>query len=944
MGIYVNNQLTYTVNGSRLDTSLPFDPGTYQTVVEEWDYCGGATYTPIPIQVNVAAAGVVVTSPTSGGTYGSSVPYAATAQSACPSGIAAMGIYVNNQLSYVTYSSSLNTSLALNPGSYSTVVQDWDNCGGSSFTPVSINVVAQQAGVNVTSPAANSTVSSPVTYTASASSPTCSSGIAAMGIYVNNQLSYVTYSSSLNTSLVLNPGSYSTVVQEWDNCGGSSFTPVSINVGSQQAGVNVTSPVANTTVSSPVTYTASASSPTCSSGVAAMGIYVNNVLTYVTYATTLNTQIALGQGPQHTVVEEWDNCGGAQFATVDLNVSTVSTGKSIISIALSPNPATATMGSTTQFKATATYSDNSTADITSTATWTVANTAVASINGSGLALANAAGSTSVTATLNGTSGKVPFTATIPAGSAVNIPTWHVDSNRSGLNAGEIALGSSNVSPGTFGKLFSYRVDGYVYGEPLLMSNVTINGGTHNVVYVATEHDSVYAFDSDNYGTGAPLWKVSLLNPGESPVVTNVIQPFQGVTSTPVIDPATNTIYVVSEQMASNGSSSFRLNALDITTGAQKLGGPVTISASVPGSNADAVNGVVSLTTSCTQRAALLLANNSIYIGFGNCHSGWLLAYNAQTLAQTGVFNASPNLNGEGKYGGAGGVWMSGGGPVADSAGNIYIVTGNGPWDGQTSFSDSVLKFNATLQLEDYFTPADYQFMNCDDADLAAGGLMLIPGTTEVIAGGKMGEMHVLNTNRLGGEQAGNAGALQTLLFEGDISAPYASTCTDSTGTHTAYISSYEIFGTSAYFNGSVYLGVEPTSPNISSGIRQFTLSGGMLGPGAISSPGLQLYTPGITPFISANGTSQGILWMIDPGQPLQNGGKNPPTSAVLRAYDATNLSSELYDSNVNSGDIPGYGIKFTSPVVGNGKVYISTGHDLTTVANPQGEIDVYGLK
>src|SRR6185503_1952217 len=142
------------------------------------------------------------------------------------------------------------------------------------------------------------------------------------------------------------------------------------------------------------------------------------------------------------------------------------------------------------------------------------------------------------------------------------------------------------------------------------------------------------------------------------------------------------------------SSSFRLNALDITTGAQKLGGPVTISASVPGSNADAVNGVVSLTTSCTQRAALLLANNSIYIGFGNCHSGWLLAYNAQTLAQTGVFNASPNLNGEGKYGGAGGVWMSGGGPVADSAGNIYIVTGNGPWDGQTSFSDSVLKFNA----------------------------------------------------------------------------------------------------------------------------------------------------------------------------------------------------------------------------------------------------------
>lgn len=884
-------------------------------------------------------ADVVVSSPTSGASVSSPVRYVATGTAAaCAQGVAAMGIYVNNQLTYTVNGSQLNTSLSFNPGTYQTVVQEWDYCGGSTYVPISIQVTAA-AGVVVTSPVNGATYTSSVPYAATARS-TCSSGVAAMGIYVNNQLTYTAYSSSLNTSLTLNPGAYNTVVQEWDYCGGSSFTPVSINVVSQQAGVHVTAPVPNSTVSSPVTYAASATSPTCSSGVAAMGIYVNNVLTYVTYATTLNTQIALGQGPQHTVVEEWDNCGGAAFTTVDLNVST---GKSITSIAVSPNPATAMMGSTMQFKATATYSDSSTADITSTATWSVANAAVATINGSGLALANAAGSTSVTAALNGIKGNTPFTATIPAGSAVNVPTWHGDSSRSGLNAGEIALGSSNVSPGTFGKLFSYLVDGYVYGEPLLMSNVTISGGTHNVLYVATEHDSVYAFDSDNYGKGAPLWQVSLLKPGETPITAGVIRPFQGVTSTPVIDPATNTIYVVSTQTASNGASAFRLNALDITTGAQKFGGPVTISASVPGTNADAVNGVVSLTTSCTQRAALLLANNSVYIGFGNCHSGWLLAYNARTLAQTGVFNASPNLNGEGTYGGAGGVWMGGGGPAADSAGNIYITTGNGPWDGHSSFSDSVLKFNATLQLEDYFTPADYQFMNCYDADLASGGLMLIPGTTEALVGGKTGRMYLVNTSNLGKEQAGDAGALQTLFFEGDISAPYSSSCTDSSGVHTANISSYEIFGTSAYFNGAVYLGIEPTSPNVPSGIRQFTLSGGMLGPGAITSPGIQQYTPGTTPFISANGTSQGILWMIDPGQPLQNGGKNPPTSAVLRAYDATNLSKELYNSSVNSGDIPGYGIKFTSPVVGNGKAYISTGHDLTTVANPQGEIDVYGL-
>ena len=891
-------------------------------------------------------ADVVVSSPTNGATVSSPVHYIATGTSStCGSGVAAMGIYVNNQLTYTVNGSQLDTILSFNPGSYYTVVEEWDNCGGATVTPVSIQVVAGGgSGVQVTSPSNGGTFPSPVPYVATARS-SCASGVAAMGIYVNNQLTYTTYTSSLNTSLSLSPGSYYTVVQEWDNCGGSTFTPVNINVSSQtQTGVHVTSPTAGSTVSSPVTYVASATTATCSSGVAAMGIYVNNNLTYVTYTSSLNTQLSLNSGPQHTVVEEWDNCGGAAFTTVDLNVAGGSGGKSITSIAVSPNPATAPMGANTQFKATATYSDNSTGDITSTAQWTVANTAVASIDNSGLALANAAGSTTVTATLNGVSGNAPFTATVPANSAVNIPTWHADSSRTGLNAGEIALSSSNVSPAKFGKLFSYGVDGYVYGEPLVMSNVNINGATHNVVYVATENDSVYAFDSDNYGTGVPLWRVSLLNQGDTPITGGVIKPIQGVTSTPVIDPATNTIYVVSAQTASNGSSTFRLNALDITSGAQKFGGPVTIKASVPGTNQESVNGVVTLTTSCTQRAALLLANNSIYIGFGNCHSGWLLAYNAQTLAQTGVFNSSPNLNGEGRFGGAGGVWMSGGGPVADSAGNIYIVTGNGPWDGKTSFSDSVLKFDATLHLKDYFTPADYQFMNCDDADLAAGGLMLMPGTSELVAGGKMGILHLLNTTNLGKEQPGNAGALQNLLFDGDISAPYAATCTDTSGDHTANISSYEILGTSAFFNGSVYLGIQPTSPGIPSGVRRFTLSGGTLAPAEYSSPAIQQNMPGITPFISANGNSGGVVWMIDPGLPLQNAGNHPPTSATLRAYDAGDLTKELYDSSMNSGDAPGYGIKFTSPVAANGKVYISTAHDLTTSSNPQGEIDVYGLK
>jgi hypothetical protein len=498
-----------------------------------------------------------------------------------------------------------------------------------------------------------------------------------------------------------------------------------------------------------------------------------------------------------------------------------------------------------------------------------------------------------------------------------------------------------VAPKTFGKLFSYSLDGYAYGEPLVMSGVTINGAKHNVVYVATEHDSVYAFDANSYGSGAPLWHTSLLKSGEAPV-NGTIKPFQGVTSTPVIDPATNTIYVVSEQTPSSAGSPFRLNALDITTGAQKFGGPVAIHGSVPGTNSTAVNGVVSLPASCIQRAALLLASGNVYMGFGSCHEGWLLAYNAKTLAQVGEFSISPNLSGEGQYASAGGVWMGSGGPVADSAGNVYVSTGNGPWDGKTAFSDSILKFSPTLKLEDYFTPDNYAYLNCNDGDLAAGGVMLIPGSTTIIGGGKRGKMYLVNTANMGKEQANDAGAMQALFWEPDLSAPYSSSCTDASGTHASQSSSYEIYGTSAYFNGSVYLGATPLTPTTPAGVREFVYTGSKLTYGAETKPSIQEHSRGTTPFISADGNANGILWMVDNGLPLQL--NTSPTKATLRAYDANDLGTELYDSSQNSADVPGYGIRFGSPVVADGRVFFSTGHDLPTVASPKGELDVYGLK
>jgi Bacterial Ig-like domain (group 2) len=797
------------------------------------------------------------------------------------------------------------------------------------------------ASVTVTSPKSGAIVTSPVPYIATATTTTCAKGVASMGIYVNNKLTYVVNAATMNTTLSLAAGSYGTVVEEWDKCGGASYTKVPIKVssggGGGTSGVTVTAPLANSTVTSPVSYVATATS-SCAKGVASMGIYVNNKLVYVVNATTLNTSLTLANGPEHTVVEEWDKCGKAAYTTINLTV-TPST-KTLTAIAVTPSNANVTVGGQEQFDAVATYSDNSTADVTSTASWAVANTGVATITSAGLATGVAVGSTQVTASLSGITGSDGLTVKpVTSSGGVNVPTWHFDNGRSGWNNKETSLSPGNVSSKTFGKLFSYLVDGYAYAEPLLMSNVTINGATHNVLYVATEHDSVYAFDADN-GSGTPLWHVSLLQSGETPITAGTIQPFQGVTSTPVIDPASNTMYVVSAQRTASGAT-FRLNALDIATGAQKFSGPKLIQASVPGTNATAVNGVVSLPQGCIQRAALLLANGNVYIGFGSCHSGWLLAYDAHTLAQTGVFNASPNLDGEGQFASAGGIWMGSGGPVADSAGSVYVSTGNGPWDGKTAFGDSILKLSPTLQLEDYFTPNDYQFLNCHDGDLAAGGLLLIPGSSNLVGGGKNGKLFLVNTANLGQEKASDTGAVQTIFFESDLSAPYSATCTDASGDHTTQSNSYEIFGTAAFYNGSIYLGVTPTTPTVPAGIREFVYSG-KLSYGAETAPSILQGARGTTPFVSSDGSANGILWMIDTGQPLQ--ASTTPTKSTLRAYDANDLGAELYDSGENAADVPGFGIKFTSPVVANGKVYISTGHDLTTVTNPQGEIDVYGLK
>jgi Big-like domain-containing protein len=809
------------------------------------------------------------------------------------------------------------------------------------------------AAVTVSSPKSGSTVTSPVKYVATATAPTCSKGIGAMGIYVNNKLVYTVHKNELSTEITLAKGVQNTVVEEWDKCGHpGQYVKIKLTV----------------TAESGPTVTIVANPPSIAPG-------GSSTLT-VTAANATRVVVAGSDGSKYTLEDNGGKKLVSPTASATYTATATGTGgktktskatvtvTTLTSITVSPGSASFAVGTTQQFTAKATYVGGSTADVTATAAWSVANTAVTTIDGSGLATPNASGATSVTASLNGVMGNAPFTVTIAPGTAVSVPTWHFDTYRSGLNAGEQSLSTGNVSSSTFGKLFTYLVDGYAYAQPLLVSGVTINGTMHNVLYVATEANNVYAFDADNYGSGAPLWHVSLNQAGETADPSSNIEPTQGVTSTPVIDlssnPVTsNTMYVVSKHASSSGNF-FRLSALDITTGSQKLGGPVRINASVPATNSASVNGVQTLTTSCTQRSALLEAYGNIYFGFGSCHTGWMLAYSASTLQQTGVFNASPNLNGEGEYASAGGVWMGGGGPASDGDGFVYITTGNGPWDGQTAWSDSILKFNSNLQptspsvsqVVDYFTPQYYEYMDCNDNDMASGGLLLIPGTspTQALAGAKSAWLYLVSTANLGQENPGDTGALDTLMFESDLgaqypnAAPFSNSCTDvNNDKWTIQASHYEVYGTSAYFNGSVYLGITAEDTSIPAGLRQFILNGNTLTPSTYTGYATEQEIRGTTPFISANGTSDGVVWMIDQGEPLGSTLFSATVYATLRAFDPNNLANELYGSNMNPTDMPGYGIKFTSPIVANGKVYISTGKDLPTATSPRGRIDVYGL-
>jgi outer membrane protein assembly factor BamB len=514
----------------------------------------------------------------------------------------------------------------------------------------------------------------------------------------------------------------------------------------------------------------------------------------------------------------------------------------------------------------------------------------------------------------------------------SVLTYHDDNARSGANTTETRLTPKNVRTTAFGKQFSQPVDGQIYGQPLLVRGVRIAGkGTHHIVIAVTQANSVFAFDADS-GTGSnatPLWKASLIDKahgaadGARSVNTDDfglspqgygctdIAPTIGITSTPVVDKARNTLFVVAKSWE-GGSAVQRLHALDLGTGQEKPGSPTLIApAEQDGAQFDPLWNL--------NRPALLLANDRVYVSFGShCdgfevhrYHGWLLSFDAQTYLPTGALPISTGQ--QGQEGGA--LWNSGAGPAADTAGHVFVATGDGTYDGANNLGDSLIKLDGlSLAPLDHFTPSDQSQLNAVDADLGSSGMVLLPDQSGahphlLAQASKDGRLYFLDRDHLGGycESCSDGNALQAFPRKTLGSATPPSYPVDWLG----------LFGVPSFWNQRLYVWA------VGDTLKAFDLSNGLLKLTPQSGTLTHGY-PGSTLSISSNGKNAGVVWAIEP---------HLGSAAVLQAFDATSLAL-LYSSATRAEDAAGPTVKFTTPMVANGRVYVGTGDRL----------DVYALR
>jgi hypothetical protein len=582
-------------------------------------------------------------------------------------------------------------------------------------------------------------------------------------------------------------------------------------------------------------------------------------------------------------------------------------------VAINPMQASVTPGQSTQLQA------SISGVASSSVTWSVdgisgGNSTVGTISPGGLYTApSTAGSHTVTATsiANTTqSASIPVVVTAFAGTFV----YHNDNGRTGQNLNETVLTTGNVNSQQFGKLFSCPVDGQIYGQPLYAMGVnfpgnnTVPAGTYNVVYVATENDSVYAFDADG-SSCTPLWQVSFLTNGAQVLNTtdiggcSNITPAVGITGTPVIDPLTGTMFVVARtKQGSAGNYSYYQNLYALNIASGQVNQSTLIQASVSASSGtDTFNPITQ-----NQRAGLFLSNGVVYIAWAaHCdiqpYHGWLMGYQESNLQQVAVFNATPN-------GVEGGIWQSGAAPAVDEYGYIYLMVGNGTFDvnaGGVDYGEGLVKLSPSgnaLNVADYFVPSNYQTLNASDLDLGSGGPLLIPAqgtppTQLLVAAGKQGMVYLINQTDLGEFDATSNNVLQTLPA-GTVPTAHSMP---------------------AYWQNNIYFA------GVGVPLSSYLLSNGLLSTSPTSHSPDNYGYPGATPAVSANGAGNGMVWALSTVLGIP---------AVLRVYDAANVSRELYTSNqIASRDQAGMAVKFAVPTVANGKVYVGT----------QTELDVYGL-